>query len=106
MESKVLGRVSTAVFATALMTAQAYGSSGPDGREGGRRPPQEAFDACSGKSEGTVVEMTTPRGGVMKAVCKAVNGVLVAVPQRRPEGPADRTGDRGEPGKGEPAEAQ
>ena len=42
-------------------------------RRGGghRKPPQEAYDACKGKSEGTSVEVSTPRG-TMKAVCKSL----------------------------------
>lgn len=43
------------------------------------KPPQEAFDACKGKSEGTSVEVTTPRG-TLKATCKSMQGQMVAVP--------------------------
>jgi len=46
----------------------------------GGRPPQEAIDACKGKSEGTSVEFTTPRG-TLKGTCKSMNGQLVAVPE-------------------------
>lgn len=48
---------------------------------GGRgKPPQEAIDACNGKSEGTTVEFTSPRGTV-KGTCKSMNGQMVAVPE-------------------------
>jgi len=55
--------------------------------DGGRRPPeppQQAIDACKEKSEGTAVEMTTPRGDTMQAVCKKIGDQLVAEPERGP----------------------
>ena len=60
--------------------------------DGGRRPPkppQQAIDACQEKSEGTTVEMTTPRGDTMKAVCKQIGAQLVAVPERVGPGPGN-----------------
>jgi hypothetical protein len=58
--------------------------------DGGRRPPpQQAIDACSEKSEGTTVELTTPRGHTMKAVCKQIGAQLVAVPERMGQGPGN-----------------
>ncbi|MSM41562.1 MAG: hypothetical protein GJT30_18255 [Geobacter sp.] len=61
-------------------------------RRGGghRKPPQEAYDACKGKNEGTAVEVTTPRG-TMKAVCKSMDGQMVAVPEGAPP-PRDNAG--------------
>jgi hypothetical protein len=44
-------------------------------------PPPEAVEACKDKSEGTVVEITTPRGDTIKATCKQIDGQLVAVPE-------------------------
>ena len=65
--------------------------------DGGRRPPpQQAIDACKEKSEGTTVELTTPRGDTMKAVCKQIGAQLVAVPDRVGPGPGN-----GGPPKGE-----
>jgi len=40
-------------------------------------PPAEAIAACKGKSEGTAVQFTTPRGGI----CKMINGTLAALPE-------------------------
>jgi hypothetical protein len=59
-------------------------SSGATFSAGERRPPeppQQAIDACLDKSEGTTVEMTTPRGDTMKAVCRQMGTRLVAVPE-------------------------
>lgn len=56
-------------------------AAGDSGRPpGGGRPPKEAIDACKGKSEGTSVEFTSPRGKV-KGTCKSMNGQMVAVPE-------------------------
>jgi len=62
-------------------------------RRGGghRKPPQAAYDACKGKSEGTAVEVTTPRG-TMKAVCKSMDGQMVAVPEGAPPSRDDAGG--------------
>jgi len=62
-----------------LAALPAWGAYGPGERQP-RRPPQEAYDACKGKIDGESVEVTTPRGGAMKAVCRMLNGELVAVP--------------------------
>lgn len=48
---------------------------GPHGRLPG--PPPEAFMACEGKGVGEVVQIPTPRGETITAICR-----LVAVPQR------------------------
>jgi hypothetical protein len=50
---------------------------------GGHRPgpPQAAIDACKDKGEGAAVEFTNRRGHTIKAVCKSVNGRLLAVPE-------------------------
>jgi len=54
------------------------------GPERGRKPPQEAFDACKGKSAGDAVSITTPRGDTLTAVCRQLNGQLVAMPDKMP----------------------
>ena len=60
---------------------------GPEGR-GPMGPPPEAYEACAGKSEGDTVEMKTPRGDTIKAVCRAIRGKLAAVPEGMPMPPA------------------
>jgi len=50
--------------------------------EGGMKPPPEAITACKGKSEGTAVQFTTPRGDTLKGVCKQFEGVLAAMAER------------------------
>jgi hypothetical protein len=52
-----------------------------------REPPQAAFDACKGKSEGTAVEIATPNGDTIKAICKKFKDRLVAVPEGAPPPP-------------------
>jgi len=52
------------------------------GPERGRKPPQEAFDACKGKSAGDTVSITTPRGDTLTAVCRQLDGQLVAMPDK------------------------
>ncbi|MEP4890550.1 MAG: hypothetical protein ABJV04_11020 [Aliiglaciecola sp.] len=47
----------------------------------GGKPPQEAIDACSGKSEGDEVSFSTPRGDTLTATCKTMEDELVAVPE-------------------------
>ncbi|MES2015300.1 MAG: hypothetical protein V4484_02295 [Pseudomonadota bacterium] len=37
-----------------------------------RGPPPEALEACKGKAAGTAVEMKTPRGELVKGVCRMV----------------------------------
>lgn len=48
-----------------------------------RRPPQEAFDACKGKTEGTSVTISTAHGS-FKATCRIFEGSLAAVPEGAP----------------------
>lgn len=57
-----------------------------------RRPPQEAFDACKGKTEGASVTIATPHGS-FKAICRSFEGALLAVPEGAPPPPpADGNG--------------
>lgn len=37
-----------------------------------RGPPPEALEVCKDKAAGTAVEMTSPRGDVVKGVCRMV----------------------------------
>lgn len=84
-------KIMTLLLAT-LVPLSCWASTGPDG---GRppRPPQEAFDACLKKSAGTAVEITTPEGETIKAVCRELGGELVAIPEGAP--PPPRGGDCG-----------
>lgn len=52
-----------------------------------RGPPPEAIEACKDKSEGTAVEITTPRGDTIKAICKQIDGQIAAVPEGGFRGP-------------------
>jgi hypothetical protein len=63
----------------------AFAASGSSQSQSGQRkgPPPEAIAACNGKSEGTAVEFTTPRGKV-KGTCKKKGDQMVAVPADGP----------------------
>jgi hypothetical protein len=63
-----------------LVTNPVWANSGPKERAGRQEPPQEAIDACKEKSAGETVEIVTPRGDTIKAICRQINGQLVAVP--------------------------
>lgn len=54
----------------------------PPKPQGGMKPLPEAITACKGKSEGTAVQFTTPRGDTLKGVCRQFEGELVAMPER------------------------
>ncbi len=69
----------------AMIPAAVWASVGSSESGEPRKPPQAAFDACQGKSEGTAVEIVTPRGDTIKATCKKFrNQSLVAVPDGPP----------------------
>lgn len=70
-----------------LVQAPAWGSEGPQERAGRREPPPEAVEACKNKSEGEIVEFTSPRGDKIKATCRQIGGQLAAVPEGGPRGP-------------------
>jgi len=63
-----------------LIPASGRASYGADERRP-PEPPQQAIDACKDQSEGRTVEMATPRGDAMKAVCRQIGAQLVAVPE-------------------------
>jgi hypothetical protein len=56
-----------------------------------RRPPQEAFDACKGKTEGASVTISTAHGS-FKATCRNFEGSLAAVPEGAPPPPGNGNG--------------
>lgn len=77
------------ITAAVLLPLSAWASFEPGGN--GRKPPeppQEAIDACQGASAGATVEITTPRGDTIKAVCRQIGARLAAVPERGPKPPA------------------
>ncbi|HOP39547.1 MAG TPA: hypothetical protein PLI53_00755 [Geobacteraceae bacterium] len=61
--------------------ASSAGNVGPRGMERRKGPPPEAVAACSGKSEGTTVEFTTPHGDKLTGVCRKIDDTLAAVPK-------------------------
>jgi hypothetical protein len=73
-----------AAIALLFTTASAFAQQppSPQGQQQGqqqerRGPPQEAFDACKGKTDGDTAQMKTPRGDVMSGTCR-----MVLVPTR------------------------
>jgi len=65
-----------------VWAVQAEEINSPPRTQGRMKPPPEAIAACQGKSEGTAVQFTTPRGDTLKGVCKQFEGVLAAMPER------------------------
>lgn len=65
-----------------VFMVQAEDVNRPPKPEGRMKPPPEAITACKGKSEGTKVQFTTPRGDTLKGVCKQFEGALAAIPER------------------------
>lgn len=61
----------------------------------GHKPPPEAYKACEGKTAGTAAQLTTPRGDVIKGVCREMDGEMVLVPD------FDKNGRGPRPEKGE-----
>lgn len=80
MNRKVIA--TTVVLLIVSASGAVMALDGPQGRKGHMGFPQEAIEACKGKSEGATVEITTPRGDKIKATCK-----LVAVPEGGFRGP-------------------
>lgn len=84
--------VSLLLMGSTLVMAEGFGGPPPSGR-GNMKPPAEAIQACKDKNEGAEVEITTPRGDKLKAVCKKIDNQLVAVPEgafRGPDGGGNR----------------
>jgi hypothetical protein len=78
------------IWAVALLvTNSVWASTGLNERAGRHKPPQEAIDVCKDKSEGAAVEITTARGDTIKAICRQINGQLVAVPEGGFPGPGN-----------------
>ncbi len=83
--------VSLLLMGSTLVMAEELG--GPPPGHGNMKHPPEAIEACKDINEGTEVEITTPRGDKVKAVCKQIDGQLVAVPEAAFRGP-DETKNR------------
>jgi hypothetical protein len=65
-----------------VSTVQAGERNVPPKPQGRIKPPPEAITACKGKSEGTVVQFTSPRGDMLTGVCRQFEDILVAMPER------------------------
>ncbi len=83
---------------------QSQMGTGPGAGAGmGRRPPQEALDACRGLGQGTNCSFQSPRGRV-DGICRSLQGQSVCAPGNGPggqnAGPGQRQGQGGyfEPG--------
>ncbi len=93
MNRKSTKRMVALLGLVGLLVTSSWGFEGRPGGEGGRRPsgpPPEAIAACEGKSEGAVVEFTSPRGDKVSATCRSLDGQLVAAPAGK--GPRGGTG--------------
>ena len=63
------------------------GPPGNGGPPGGMRPPQEAYDACSGRSEGASCSVSF-RGSTLAGTCRQDRErALVCFPAQMPEPP-------------------
>jgi|WetSurMetagenome_2_1015567.scaffolds.fasta_scaffold564700_2 hypothetical protein len=78
-----------------MSVAYAEEANRPPRPEGRMKPPSEAIAACKGKSEGVQVQFTTPRGDTLKGVCKEVDGILAAMPERGARPPQGKPPDEG-----------
>jgi hypothetical protein len=84
------------------VAASSWASTGPGGGRKPQEPPPQAFEACLDKSEGAKVELVSPRGDTMSAVCKALGDRLVAVPEGGGGTEENVAPPQGEPGQGNP----
>ena len=81
MWKNIIKKVQIICLLAAIVPNLVWSASDSQKPQGDRRkPPKEAFEACKGKSEGTAVEVITPHGK-LKAICKKMDGQLVAVPE-------------------------
>jgi hypothetical protein len=87
MNRHVIGITAGLLLLIGSTSAVVYAMDRPPAPGRHMGPPPEAVEACEGKSEGAEVEVTNPRGEKVKAVCKQINGQLVAVPEGDLRGP-------------------
>lgn len=84
--------------AVLLATIMAGSANAQTDRQGGHRgPPQAALDACKGQSEGTQVEIQTPLGRSIPAVCRMV---AVPLPRQGGQGQGQGNGPMSQGGQG------
>ncbi|NVN92006.1 MAG: hypothetical protein HXX11_15595 [Desulfuromonadales bacterium] len=67
MELDHIDRKAALCLLAALIPASVWANTGARGPGDRRKPPQEAFEACKDKTEGTSVVFTTPQGASIKA---------------------------------------
>jgi len=81
MNKHIINTAAGILLLVGSASAAAWAMDGPP--DSGRRigPPPETIEACKDKNEETKVEITNPRGEKMNAVCKQIDGQLVAVPE-------------------------
>ncbi len=56
-------------------------NSNPPGGGQRREPPQEAINACNGKSAGDKIEFETPHGDTVSGTCVKNGDLLFAIPE-------------------------
>jgi hypothetical protein len=62
----------------------------------GHKPPPEAYKVCEGKTAGTAAQLTSPRGDVIKGVCRQMDGEMVLIPDFDKDGKGARPPKRDE----------
>jgi hypothetical protein len=82
-----------------ILATQAEEINKPQKPEGGMKPPPEAITACEGKSKGTAVQFTTPRGDTLKGICKQFEGILADMPERGAPPPRGNKPDEAKSGR-------
>lgn len=73
--------IATAIAAIAILSINANASNDSNKRPG---PPPEAFAACKGKAVGDAVTFSGRNNEQVEAVCKEIQGQLVAAPDKMP----------------------
>jgi len=81
METKTQGITICLFVLIGVASASAGSFDETQGRQGGMKPPPQAYEACKGKEEGDSVKITTPWGKTMNATCKQGDGKLAAMPE-------------------------
>jgi hypothetical protein len=89
------------LLSSGVWAEQTEGTNSPTKPQEHMKPPPEAIAACKGKSEGTAVQFTTPRGDTLKGVCRKFEGVLAAMPERGAPPPKGNKPDEGNSGQSE-----
>ncbi len=73
--------IATLIAAIVMLSINANASNDSNKRPG---PPPEAFAACKGKAVGDTVTFSGRNGEKVAAVCKEIQGKLVAAPDKMP----------------------